>query len=165
MIIKSLSDDEALIVAMNLEKDGINFYNELSKVCKEKSIRDTFIKLCSDEKKHYELFKKTSDRILQKKISTPNINDEATEYLHALINTGIFSKQNKGFKSKLKKISEAEAISAGIQIEKDSIIFYEEAVRTSINSSTKKVFGFVIGEEKKHLIILTNRLMKTLKKA
>ena len=161
-ITRFLSDYEALVVAMDLEKEGYEFYNYTAKNSKAESTREIFKKLAKDELEHYALFKKALNDTARKNPRGEPLADDIGLYLHSLIDTGIFN-QKRILKKSLKNLSDIEAISIGIQSERDSILFYKEALDASTNPSGKRIFGFLISVEKKHLAALRNKQLEIVK--
>ncbi len=158
MVIRYLNDDEAFKVAINLEREGLKFYTGVAKNTKDEKRRRVFLKLAEDEKVHLELFKKLDEESPSGPVGRPKeIDDEILTYLNSLIDTGVF-KRAKERPRDLKSLKDVDALQVGIQAEKDSILFYQEAHKNSVTPSGKKAFKRLIGEEKKHLIILTERL-------
>lgn len=158
MVIRYLNDDEAFKVAINLEKDGLRFYTGAARNIKDEKTRRVFLKLAEDEKLHLELFKKLDEELPSGPAGRPkDIDDEVVAYLNSLVDTGVFKGVQKRLEE-LKSLEDVDALQIGIQAEKDSILFYQEAYKNSITPSGKKAFKRLIGEEKKHLIILTERL-------
>ncbi|MBM3252846.1 MAG: hypothetical protein FJZ16_01155 [Candidatus Omnitrophica bacterium] len=156
-MIKYLSDDEALKVAINLEKDGIDFYTKVASSTVDFKTRDVFLGLLEDEKEHYKLFKDLHDSLKDSFLRIPDVDEEVSDYLRALVSTRIFDIE-KITKSFLKKLSVINAILIGIQAEKESILFYTEAAKNSENPKGRKAFTTILREEKKHLIRLNQRL-------
>ncbi len=158
MVIKYLNDDEAFKVAINLERGGLRFYTEVYRTTKDEKTRTVFLRLAEDEKAHLELFKKLDEESPSGPVGRPKeIDDEVVAYLNSLVDTGVFKRAKERLEA-MKDLKDIDALETGVQAEKDSILFYQEAYKNSVTPSGKKVFKRLIGEEKKHLIILTERL-------
>lgn len=156
-MIKYLSDDEALKVAMNLEKDGIDFYSKVASLTGDFGTRNVFLGLLEDEKEHYRRFKELHDNLKDSSLRVPDVDEEVSDYLRALVSTAIFDIEAVS-KDSFKKISDIDAILIGIQAEKESILFFTEAAKNSENPKGRKAFTTIMREEKKHLIRLNQRL-------
>jgi rubrerythrin len=74
---------------------------------------------------------------------------EYAEYLNSLVNSLVF-KNPRDAKQQSRGSSEIEALTTGIQAEKDSIIFYSE-VLSMAKDSDKANLEAIIREEKSHL--------------
>lgn len=162
-MIKYLSDDEALKVAMNLERDGIDFYTKVASLTRDFKTRDVFLGLLEDEKEHYRRFKELHDSLKDTPLRVLDVDEEVSDYLRALVSTGIFDIE-KVTKDSFKKLSDIDAILIGIQAEKESILFFTEAAKNSENPRGRKAFTTILKEEKKHLIRLNARLRYLKKK-
>jgi len=156
-MIKYLSDDEALKVAMNIEKNGMKFYTKVSSIIKDQATKKVFLELLEDEKYHYKKFKELHDGLKGSKLRVSSVDDEVSEYLDALVSTGIFD-INLITKNSFKSLTARDAILVGIQAEKESILFFTEAHKSSQNKEGKKAFSKILDEEKKHLTKLNLRL-------
>jgi rubrerythrin len=163
---KYLSEGEAFKVAMNLEEEGISFYEACADQSKNTAARHIFRQLASDERDHFDTFNK-----LQSELGIPagkplGSDEEVRQYLSNLVRPGIFYDIKSIPRASITALSEYEVVHIGIQTEKDSILFYTEVWNNSINSKGKKAFKKILLEERQHLNILIERLMslKQLKK-
>ena len=159
MAVEFLSDDEALKIAMSVEKQGMEFYRNLSQAVDNADTRKLLVWLSEEEKRHFQIFKEADEKLLTGPIShPPQIDEEIANYLRSLIDTGIFSGLSEFSIDEVRRMDEVRVLNIGIRVEKDSILFYSEALNHSVNPSGKKAFGEILTEEKKHLVSLTNRL-------
>lgn len=159
MVVTYLSDDEALKVAMNVEKQGIDLYKKMSDVVKDPDTSKLLSWLSEEEKKHFQMFKEADEKILSGPKSRPlEINEEISAYLRSLVDTGIFSHLSEFSPDQVKELNQVQALKLAIGVEKDSILFYDEAQKYSTNPSGKKTFGEIMQEERRHLIKLADRL-------
>ncbi len=154
MVTKFLSDDEVIMVAINLEDEGYKFYDSAVKASKSKESREIFQRLKDEEGEHKKIFKEMLNNLPPKDPKRYfDIKDEVAAYLNSLIETGVFKE-----KSPMDKISEIDALQMGIDAERDSILFYTSARDSSINPKGKEIMSKLIAVEKEHLVMLTNRL-------
>jgi rubrerythrin len=155
MIEKYLNADEILKVSMNTEQEGISFYKNAAKHSNNSVVKDIFIFLAEEEKKHYEYFKKINEgEIKELEFRPVNINDEISIYLRYLIKPGIFKKEFS--KETWKNFTDKSAIEFGIEIEKRSILYYSQILQIIENKSGKSGIWNVLEEEKRHLVKLTS---------
>lgn len=156
---KYLSEKEAYDIALNLEDEGIMFYEECANKTKIVESRHIFQQLASEEREHFDTFKKLQDE-LGATANKPLGNDtEVRQYLANLVRPGIFYDIKNIPRESIASLSEYEVIHIGIQAEKDSILFYTEAWQNSANSKGRKAFKKIMLEERRHLNILIERLM------
>ncbi len=156
---KYLSAKEAYDVALNLEEEGVSFYESCADKSKNAESRHIFRQLASDEREHFDTFKKLQSELGVRDNKPLGPNDEARQYLANLVRPGIFYDLKSIPRESLAALTEYEAIHIGIQAEKDSILFYTEAWQNSANSKGKKTFKKIILEERRHLNFLVERLM------
>ena len=166
MVIKQLSDCEAMRMAINLEEDGLKFYLELARRVKEPKLQETLGQLAADEEEHIRTFRQLGQSLTAEGKDCSWTDDELViQYLQGLVQPGVFGgarnvKDTTELARSLK--SEADALLIGIQAEKDAILFYSEAHRLSVNEGGKKTFLRLAEEEKKHLVTLNQRLKELL---
>ncbi len=156
---ENFNDAEALKIAINTEEEGLEFYTLLTKNAKDTKVKEIFSKLASAEKKHLALFQKVFLELSSLKDVTQSCEDYSVDlYLKHLIDTGIFTKKGTA-KNIVKEIhTDADGVKIGIQVEKDSILYYTEAAKYTKNPAGKAAFGQLANEEKKHLEILAEQL-------
>lgn len=163
---KYLSEDEAFKVAMNLEEEGQQFYEECARQVKNAEIKHIFSQLAGEEQEHFDTFKKLHGE-MGKIAAKPLGNDEEVRhYLANLVRPGIFYDIKNIPRESIRALNAYEVIHIGIQVEKDSILFYTEAWQNCTNSKGKKAFKKILLEERRHLNILIDRLidLKRIKK-
>jgi rubrerythrin len=153
---KFLGEDEILKVAMNLEEEGIIIYSQFAKAAKNKKAKEIFKLLADYEKEHFDTFSRLhTQSIAGGPYPRPEeIDRELTAYLRGLIDTGVFTSLKTFPKAKLSKFSDKEAVSLGIQIEKNSILYYTEVYEANLVHTAKPTILEIIKEERKHLVML-----------
>ncbi len=156
MITKFLSDNEIITVAMNLEEEGMLFYDEAAKLSKHKESRDIFTKLRDEEKEHYGTFKDLLDGLKGADSRTYfDIDDQTRAYLRSLVETNVFKTIDK---KAIKKMDEVTALETALNVERDSVLFYKAAQASSVNQTAGQIMSKIIDIEKTHIIVLANRL-------
>lgn len=161
-----LSEKEAYDVAMNLEEEGVRFYEACAELSVNAESRHIFLQLAGDEREHFDIFKKLQGELGVAGNKTVGNNEEVRLFLANLVKPGIFYDLKHIPRASIASLSEYEVVHIGIQTEKDSILFYTEAWHSSTNSKSKRTFKKILLEERRHLNILIERLMslKQLKK-
>lgn len=141
---------EIVIFAIEIEKEGIIFYNKMSKKTTNLKLKKVFQKLESEEKEHQKKF----ERILS--LLGPDKNEYLYHsenvylgYLHAIIEKKIFDK------GKIDMIitemnNDIEAINYAIVKEEDSIKFYEN-MRELTPKGDIPTIDIIISEEQLHI--------------
>jgi rubrerythrin len=161
MILRLMNDDEALRVACNLEKEGFEFYVHAAETVSNPRTRKMFHDLAVIEKQHLALFEEMRSELPKKGGEPWGDEDEMVNcYIQTLVDTGVFSRPSKKEKASKKTLTDEEAVRIGIQTEKDSILFYTEAVKYCTNPKGKKMFKTLIEQEKQHLTDLSQHLLR-----
>lgn len=130
--------------AINMELDGEKYYNDQAKNTKDTALQTIFLILAKDEKFHAETLQKKSNKLsfeLQ-----PNETLSETKNLF----NGI-----KNFKSEIKQIpDQLDLYRVALEKEKESINLYEKFLLESSDDESKKLFAYLIKQEKDHYEIL-----------
>lgn len=156
------NDLEALKMAMNIEKRGEQFYREAAQKMQENpDIVNVLLGLAKDEEEHAATFKQIYDDFVQKKYGfddTYLFEPEVEAYIRAMVETSVFptSEEQDTILETIQNVE--DIIRLGIQIEKDSILFYTEMIIHSKLPEAKAAFRRLLQEEKKHLLDLKNKL-------
>jgi rubrerythrin len=162
MDIMHFSAKEILEMALRIEENGVEFYTQAGSASKSKKLKELFTFLTEEEKKHITIFGEMDSSVPDdtKPDTLDPYLDEASLYLKALANSRVFTNKNEGKRLAGKVSSEEEALLTAINMEKDSILFYNE-LHNAITNKDKAILGRIIEEEKKHLrklIALRNNL-------
>jgi len=130
--------------AMQMEKDGENYYRELSHKTANAGLQNILTMLANAEGKHYNVF--------QSMKMNENVPDTDTEILSNVKNIFIRMREEEqtGIDS-----SQAELYRKAQELEKKTRDFYLEKA-DEVNASQKPVFIKIADEEKKHYLILEN---------
>lgn len=143
---------EFVELGVQIEKNGVAFYNTLKELTDNEEASEVFQFLADAEKEHINVFQEILEQScdLEPKEAYP---EEYFAYMNALAGQYIFTKVDKGEELARSVKSYAEGLDLGIQFEKDSILFFEEA-RKFVPEKAKTLIDKLIIEEKKHLNIL-----------
>ena len=137
--------------AVRIEEIGEEFYRTLAASVGNTDVKAAFDLLASEEREHIRIFKRLLDTVEKYEPPFESHSGEYEQYVKAFVQQNIFTKERIGeFKAK-KASSEVEALEIGIDVEKDSIIFYNE-MRNWVHESEHGV----IEEEKRHLTKLVD---------
>ncbi|HPP66681.1 MAG TPA: ferritin family protein [bacterium] len=157
MVLKYLNADELFKVAMNIENQGIDFYQTAFQNSTQPETKEIFNFLAKEEKRHYEIFKKMDMEIEKIRFRPENFDEEISLYLRSLIDSGIF--ENILPRTRWETINEKDALNIGIQVEKTSILFYSQILAITQEQSAKPALEKIVSEERSHLVRLS-RLWK-----
>ncbi len=143
---------QVIEVAIRIEREGILFYDRLSEHAFSPVARDVFSYLAAEEEKHAGTFRKLLENATDyvPKFSYPGefgvfIDELASLALDAL-NQPATVVYEKDFNA---------AISLGIQVELESILFYKE-ICDLFPEEERSILKKIIEEEKCHLLELKN---------
>lgn len=144
------SIQEIVKFAIEIEKEGILFYNKMSKKTKNPGLIKVFQKLESDEKKHQQKFEEILDTLgPDKNEYLYHLENEYITYLHSFIEKTVFDK------SKTEKLvdnmkSDLDAINYAIEKEEDSIKFYENMKELTPKGNIPTI-NVIISQENLHI--------------
>lgn len=139
--------NELYRIAIEMERNGLAFYNEIASQAADEQTRAVYRYLASAEKRHLKLFKKLQGN---KAFSAPqSYRGEYRKYLRALLKDRVFPSSHLA-RSRAARSGTSSALKAGITAEKESILFYME-LRALVPDADKVVVDRIIGEEKRHL--------------
>lgn len=144
------SPKEILTMATELERRGIAFYEVLEKKTTQEEGKRIFRFLADEERRHLEVF----SRLLE---SAPDTiideSEETSRYLGAIVESGVLRKVLQG-ELNPEEVGTLEALDIGIQVEKESILFYQGFL-PFVASEKKNWVEEVVAEERRHLVQLS----------
>jgi rubrerythrin len=140
---------EVVEIAVQIEKNGRDFYRVLMNMSKDPKALDMYKYLSGEEEKHIVVFQKMLESIGQ--YDAPEAYpDEYVAYMKALASEHVFTQEGKGAELAKKVKTDKEAIDMGIGFEKDSIIFYE-GMKKAVPEYDLKIIDELILQEQGHL--------------
>ena len=151
---------EIIKTAIRIEENGIVFYREMLKKFQEREVQDLFNFLAEEDERHRKIFEEMLSKAEPYEMVS-SYPGEYEAYLHAFADEHVFSKEKTGqiMAKKIKDIK--EAIQFGIEVELDSINYYQE-IKRFVPNYQKDTIEKIIEEERSHFLKLSN-IKKTLK--
>lgn len=146
------SASEVVTMAIEIEKNGMNFYNAMAAKSESDQAKELFTFLAAEEIKHKGTFQKMLDG-LKKVELTANDQEEYNNYLGALTSSRVFNK-NIDIDDFVQDLDDLAALNIAIEAEKDSILFYYELLEQALAEDRADIER-VIKEEKSHYAKLT----------
>jgi rubrerythrin len=146
------SGKEILEMALRIELNGEIFYREASKKTEDETLKELFIYLQNQEKKHYQDFKNLSYLIEKESVEGLHRLSEADEisfYLNTFADSKVFTDAHVGASLGRDVQDDSEAIDIAIGLERDSIIFYSGMLGI-IKEEDKGLIENIIAQEKDH---------------
>ena len=136
--------------AMQMEKDGENYYRQLMQKCKNTGLKKIFAMLADEEVKHYEFIEQ-----LRLKSGQPQV--ENTRLLEKVKNIFIQMKDDKQEQDpQVDTKEETNAYRKARDIEEMSRSFYLEKAEEVKDEQAKLLLKKLAKEEEKHLHIMEN---------
>lgn len=134
--------------AMQMEKDGENYYKELANKTVSSGLKSIFLHLAENEIEHYNTFKEMKEN--------NDYNFKETKILEQVKNIFIQMKENNEDVSTV-NISQKDAYQKALDIEKQSIDFFEDLEKKELESDVQKeIISKIKEEEERHYFLLEN---------
>lgn len=141
-------------VALQMEMDGIKFYNDLAGKTLHPMGKAMFKSFVEDEKLHAKRLR----MLLPAQAEPAQVTEEDTQTPRERLTT-IFREMGEELKKKVHAgTNDIEAVKLAMGIEENGIKFYEQAARDAASVKDRETFRFLAGEEKTHFSILKNTL-------
>ena len=148
------SASEIVTMAVEIEKNGMAFYNALAARSKNEKAKEIYTLLAAEEVKHQVTFKKILKNLKELELSAAE-EEEYNNYLGALTSSRVFRSDVDLEELLAEADTEIGAINMAIDAEKDSILFYYELLGQAISENSEAIEQ-VIKEEKTHMAKLIN---------
>lgn len=151
------SDLEGLRIAVDIETRGQEFYRQASVYAKKAEHKNLFLILMGEESQHRETFMKIYNQVKEQKEA---VNDDylfdvdSSRYLTVLAEGHVFPDAAESAHKIAALDSIGAVLTAAIQAEKDSILFYDELANNAKFDVARKVFEVLKKEEQGHVVKL-----------
>ena len=148
---------EFLEVAIEIERNGFNFYESVARRGLNKEIKDIFTQLAGKEKEHEHTFRDMLTHIGGYVAEHPCAN---YQYVRSVADSNVFTQEQARTLMAKDITTDIEAAEIGINFEKESILLYSE-IRGMVPQADQNIIDMITNEEKKHLselMYLVNRL-------
>jgi rubrerythrin len=144
---------EIIDIAVGIEETGYKFYSGYKDVTKDPAVIDVFGFLANEERLHKIMFESMKNNV-------PEIHGVFTEeyylYLKAIGGERIFDNREP-----LYETSPMNALKMALNLEKDSILFYNEMKQLYQEGEEAAVLiDKIISEERKHVTVLSDLAQK-----
>ena len=155
------NSDEIFEIAIQIEKNGQDFYRKAAKIAASSDISEFLISLAEMEVGHEELFKE-----LKKSLSDypqdefPDMDDQLAHYLKSYANGKVFDPSSAPEDKINSEMSIQEIFDVAINFERESVIFFTLVKEMVPEEFGKDKIDVLIKEEITHIAILNNRLME-----
>ena len=160
-----LTAEEILEVAIATERQGAAFYERLATSAQDERVQEECRRLVEFERGHERTFRHLlGQRDVQRALSSlqaGQLSDEYQQYLSALVDSNMLPDEEKARQLADEAGSEVEAINIALQMEKNTILFYQEL--QSLLGQEGGVLQTILDEERSHVYQL-NELKAYLQK-
>ncbi|MDL2268789.1 ferritin family protein [Desulfosarcina sp. OttesenSCG-928-A07] len=149
--------NEVFEIAEQIERNGAAFYRKAAAQVSDADSKTFLLELAAMEDDHEKTFATMRANLTDnEKITTVfDPNGDAEAYLKALADTRVF------FDKEIDTSSMKSILTAAIQAEKDSIVFYLGMKEMVPESLGKSQIDSIIKEEMSHIRIISKRLVAT----
>jgi rubrerythrin len=144
--------DEIFEMALQLEKNGAQFYRKAAKGAEDSHNKSLLLDLAKMEDEHEKVFETLKKEIAEEVSDYFDPDGEAVKYLCSIADTKIF------FKRDIDVTSMEEIFKEAIMAEKDSTIFYLGMKDLVPGQAGKEKIEKIIKEEMAHIRILGEKL-------
>ncbi len=134
----------SLQFAIEMEQEGENFYLEQAEINKANDLKVVCELLAADEKEHA--------KILTNKMN--NVAYPLTDTATLAEAKNVFTEMKALQTGKEELTSQTNFYRRASEIEQQSVDFYSKYLKETIDTNEKKLFDFLIQQEKKHLAVL-----------
>ena len=151
---ESFSGKEVVEIAVEIEKNGFDFYAELIRKALTPEATQIFTYLAGEEEKHISVFENLFKSI--KNVDNGGaFPDEYISYMNKLAGQHVFTQKGQGVKIAKEIDNTTKAFDLGIKFENESIIYYE-SMKQVISKKDIGIIDRLINEENMHLVKLQN---------
>jgi len=145
----SLSGDELVNLAIDIERRGIAFYDIMARTAENDATREAFRYLVEMEREHVRTFQSLLSDAGKSRPSKDRAQGNVI-YLQALADSAVFTEDMATGETAAQVASDIGALELSISAEKDSILFYYE-LRDILTEPLGNEISKIIDEEKTHL--------------
>lgn len=141
---------EAIEMAVQTERLGYQFYNEIAEKFKDnEGLHDLFRRLALKEKSHEAVFTKLRDEAADQDIDQP---EEVAHYMRAMVESEFFIGKEKSLPSMEKVKTVGDAVDYALGFEKETLLFFVGLRSMLTDGGTMDA---VINEERSHIAWLS----------
>ena len=152
-----LTAAEALKWALEIEKNGEVFYNNVAAKSADAEVKALFEDLAAQEQGHYQVFQKMLERVMPDPDLSTVDYDEYQTYLRVALDSALFAGPDKGLTLAKQAKDRETALRAAMGFEKDTLLFFYD-LREMVSQTERGTISNIIAEEKAHLRRLAKML-------
>ncbi len=154
MINIPFSAEETLKIAVQIEENGKQFYEQMVSGSEDEEIIEVFQDLAEQEAEHKKTFQEMlgeTEEETGEDINSLLYGKLENSYLNALADSKIFTPANENVQAAKRVDNRDELITIAISLEKDTILYYYEILEAATSTEDQGSIKDVIEEEKSHV--------------
>jgi rubrerythrin len=151
------SAPEVMEIAVDTEKGGQLFYKTVATQSKDQDLKDLFLYLADEEKKHINVFVNIAKTIKVSPDEMPADWEEVSLYLKAITDSRYFLGGDKALSAAKSAETTEQAVNTALAFEKETLVFYLEAL-DMLPAINRPAVEALIREERAHIRKLTGFL-------
>ena len=155
--------EEIFQVGIEIEQNGIKFYQKLIDLSKDPELKKTYAYLRSAEENHVKVFQSLQAKVVSKVIPAEAVKEfpeEDMSYMKTLADANVFSKEIDLDKMTGRIKSAKDAVNLALDFEKASILFYLQMKKFTRPEWGEADINKLIKQEEEHIKILSALLAK-----
>lgn len=149
--------NDAIELAMTIEKNGLAFYTAAAAKTAQPAIKELFGQLAVQEERHYAAYQSMSARPAGPIDAPIDEYDEYQVYLQAAMDSAMITGPDKALAIVAQAPNPQTIVQAAIGFEKDSLLFFYD-LRDMVGEADRKTVDAIIQEEKTHVLRLSKGL-------
>lgn len=167
-MILGFNADEVFRVAIEIEKNGITFYQKAKESLEDENLKQVFMELEDEEEKHRTAFQEMRAKLPESARRSTDYDpaddvhrkadEEINQYIQAMADMNVFRKDENVHKYIHELRHVEDALRLGIQFEKDSIAFYMMLRELTEEDKGREFVDDIIAQETQHLKSLSREL-------
>ena len=147
------SAEEILEIAIETERQGAAFYERLATSAQDERVKEECRRLVTFEREHEKTFRRLlGQRDVQQALDSlqpSQLSDEYREYFSALVHSNMLPDEEAARRLAEEAASEADAVNIALQMEKNTILFYQEL--QNLLGQKAGVLQTILDEERSHV--------------
>ena len=148
-----LTAEEILEIAIETERQGAAFYESLAACAQDERVKEECRRLVTFEREHEKTFRRLLEQQdVQRALSSlqpSQLSDKYRQYLSALVDSNMLPDEETAQRLADEAESEADAINVALQMEKNTILFYQEL--QNLLGQEAGVLQTILDEERSHV--------------
>ncbi len=153
------SAEEALKIAIRIEENGRDLYEDMAAQVDDQELVDVFKDLATQEVKHKDTFQSMLEDTEMEGVDLNELlyGELENSYIRALADSKVFTPSNENVELVKETDSRDELLTLAISLERDTILYYYEILDVA-KAEDRDVIKEIIDEEKSHVKRLASLL-------